>query len=136
IDDVANWKSDAIDTVVSALIQEEITETDLQLLPDVCRKAGIKFISIPIPDRGTPTTRQAIITTLELLEQELENGKTIAVFCRQGLGRSPLIAAALLVLGGMSAEEAFKRISDARGCRVPETTEQEEWVRRLEADIL
>jgi hypothetical protein len=39
-------------------------------------------------------------------------------------------------LGGVNPREAFRRIAEARGCHVPETTEQEEWVRRFESDTL
>jgi hypothetical protein len=38
---------------------------------------------------------------------------------------------AALVLGrlGWTAEAAFRAISESRGCPVPDTLEQEEWVR-------
>jgi hypothetical protein len=51
----------------------------------------------------------------------------IAVHCRQGLGRSPMLAAGLLVLAGMAGEDAWEQVEAARGVTVPETAEQRAW---------
>jgi hypothetical protein len=37
----------------------------------------------------------------------------------------------LLIMSGLSAETAFEEIGAARGCPVPETAEQHQWVREL-----
>jgi protein-tyrosine phosphatase len=62
------------------------------------------------------------------LEHSLASGKTVALHCRQGIGRSSLIAACLLVTAGEEPRSAFERIGSMRGVRVPETPEQEQWV--------
>lgn len=48
--------------------------------------------------------------------------------CRQGLGRSSLITAGVLVAEGMAPEEAIAAVGTARGRDVPETREQWEWI--------
>ncbi len=58
-------------------------------------------------------------------------GKKVAVHCRQGIGRSGLIAASLLVVSGMNPESAFRQVSVARGLPTRETAEQENWVLQL-----
>ncbi|MGH7887499.1 MAG: protein-tyrosine phosphatase family protein [Candidatus Binatia bacterium] len=58
----------------------------------------------------------------------LTQGKSVAIHCRQGIGRSALIAACLLVVSGITPETAFARIGASRGYAVPETSEQRQWV--------
>ena len=66
---------------------------------------------------------------MQQLEQALAAGERIAVHCRQGIGRSALLAACLLVAAGEEPDTAFQHISAARGCAVPETVEQQKWVK-------
>ena len=62
------------------------------------------------------------------LDHILAEGRGIGIHCRQGIGKSALIAACLLVLSGIALEVAFRRVSAARGCSVPETSEQQQSV--------
>ena len=62
------------------------------------------------------------------LSEQLANGKKIAVHCRQGIGRAALVAICLLVLSGVQSAAAIDRVSGARGCLVPETPEQGQWI--------
>ena len=66
----------------------------------------------------------------------LEEGKKVAVHCRQGIGRSGLIAAGVLVSAGIGAEKAIEAVSSARGLAVPETPAQLEWIRHLPSERL
>jgi protein-tyrosine phosphatase len=52
------------------------------------------------------------------------------VHCRQGVGRTGLIAAGLLVMKGFSPEAAVKSLSASRGISVPETPGQRRWIDR------
>jgi protein-tyrosine phosphatase len=61
----------------------------------------------------------------------LQNCTNIVIHCRAGVGRSALIAACLLTQAGLAAEAAFQRIGAARGCVVPDTAEQKQWVARF-----
>jgi len=54
----------------------------------------------------------------------LHEGKTVAVHCRAGIGRSLMIAASALIHIGLSTESAFRSIEESRGCPVPDTREQ------------
>src|SRR5215467_12015677 len=60
----------------------------------------------------------------------LRQGKAVGVHCRAGIGRSSMIAACALIRTGLSVELAFRMIEKARGCSVPDTPEQREWVER------
>jgi protein-tyrosine phosphatase len=63
-----------------------------------------------------------------MLANLLRGGQSVVIHCRQGVGRSALIAACVLVLNGVSVDKAFELIENARGCSVPDTEEQREWV--------
>jgi protein-tyrosine phosphatase len=92
---------------------------------------GIRFISFPIPDRGVPASVSAAVSLIAAISDALATGKNVAVHCRQGLGRSGLIAAGVLAGSGLDPERAIEVVSSARGQTVPETPDQRLWVRRL-----
>lgn len=127
-DEVSGWSESGIDVVVSFLTPEEAAEFALETEGKVCEAHGIRFVSFPIPDQEVPVSKQAAADLLRDLAKALAEGKTVAVHCRQSVGRSATIAAALLVAAGKEPRDAFERISAARGCKVPETVEQERWV--------
>ena len=135
-DEIAAWKGIGIDTVVSALTRAEIAELDLASEAALSEKAGIEFIAFPILDRSVPTSMRATLELVRRLEPELAAGRKIAIHCRQGIGRASLLAACLLAAGGVELASALDRIAAARGCAVPETSEQREWVVRFVRDML
>ena len=55
---------------------------------------------------------------------------------RQGIGRSGLLAAALLVSSSVDPDAAIRRVSDARGLPVPETAQQKEWITKFAEDFV
>jgi protein-tyrosine phosphatase len=87
-----------------------------------------------MPDRGVPASTQDALALLRTIRAELEAGRNVAVHCRQGIGRSGLIAAGVLVISGVPAGKALEVVSSARGQVVPETPAQVAWVRQLPAD--
>jgi len=127
-DEISRWRESGIDVVVSFLTPAEEAEFALENEGEVSEAHGIRFVSFPIPDQEVPVSQTAASVLLHDLEQALVEGKTVAVHCRQSVGRSAMIAAALLVAAGEEPRVAFEKIGKARGCKVPETAEQERWV--------
>jgi protein-tyrosine phosphatase len=127
-DEVRAWRQAGIDTVISLLTPEEVNDFDLAKEAAVCQASGIEHLSFPIEDRSVPISRPAFLEMIRKLEKRLAEGKNIGIHCRQGIGRSSLVAVGLLVLSGLDTELALRRISDARGLRVPETAEQRKWL--------
>ncbi len=134
-DEVRAWRHANIDIVVSLLTVEEVEDFDLAKEAALCRIHGIEHISFPIPDRRIPTSQAAALELLQVLKTRLTEGKNVAVHCRQGIGRSAVIAAGELVFSGTESETALQRVTEARGFSVPETAEQREWVMGL-ADVV
>ncbi len=135
-EEAASWRRMGIGVVVSTLTKEEISELDLAGEEEVCAVSKIYFVAFPIEDRSIPPSRKATLELVRRLEQELALGKKIAIHCRQGVGRSALLAACVLAASGVDPASAWKRIAAARGCTVPDTSEQREWVMRFVPDRL
>jgi len=127
-DEVLSWRRAGVNVIVSLLRPDEVAEFDLSEEAQACRTQGIEFVSFPIPDRGVPASRQSVVTLAHTLGKQLAAGKNVAIHCRQGIGRSAVLVACLLVIAGESPETAFSHIRMARGCPVPDTAEQQEWV--------
>ncbi len=90
------------------------------------------FFSFPVPDRCVPESLSEVKKVVLELIEIIQNGLSIAIHCRQGIGRSSLLAASVLIGLGLSTSEAFIRIELARGCHVPDTEEQRSWVSSFE----
>jgi len=55
-DEVANYKREGVNIVISLLEPHEIDELDLRQERRCCEAAEIMFRAFPIADRGTPTS--------------------------------------------------------------------------------
>jgi protein-tyrosine phosphatase len=132
LEDEANGLRHAgIDTVVSLLENEEAAQLDLLQERSALEHHGIRFISFPIPDRAIPASTPEAVSLMAKIVDALQEGKSIAVHCRQGIGRSGLIATGVLMISGVAPEQAIQAVSSARGTAVPETPEQLLWARKL-----
>jgi protein-tyrosine phosphatase len=130
-DEIISLRQSNVDAVISLLEPAEVFELDLSQEEEFCQKHGIAFYSFSIADRQVPdslTAAQKIVAQLASLVSE---GKSLVIHCRQGIGRSSMIAACVLVGGGGSVADAFEKIELARGCQVPDTREQRDWVKRF-----
>jgi protein-tyrosine phosphatase len=122
--------------VVSLLENDEAAQLDLAYEGTAVESAGLRFLSFPIPDRGVPPSTRQAPSLLANIAAALGQGQTVAVHCRQGIGRSGLIAAGLLVMSGMGVEKAIEAVSAARGLTIPETPDQLEWIKYLPTEKL
>jgi protein-tyrosine phosphatase len=125
------WRRSGIDVVVSLLESEEAAQLDLLTERQAAETNGIQFISFPIPDRGLPASTPAALSLLSDITGALEQGKSVAVHCRQSIGRAGLIAAGVLIASGITPDRALEAVTSARGLTVPETSEQREWICQL-----
>jgi protein-tyrosine phosphatase len=129
-DEIASWKRAGIHSVISLLTPDEEQELDLGKEDVEARTQGLAFLSFPIPDRQVPQSDAKVRELIEDMNRRLLAGRNVLIHCRQGVGRSGLLAACLLVRNGMSPGAAVESISSARGVAVPETPEQRAWIER------
>jgi protein-tyrosine phosphatase len=127
-DEARGLRDQGVDVLASLLTPDEVRELDLLGEADACRAAGITFVSHPVPDRGLPVSPEAFRDVVLSLAAEVGRGSSVAVHCRQGVGRAAMLAAAILAARGLPVTAAFERVAAARGCPVPDTTVQRAWV--------
>jgi len=127
-DETRAWRGAGIDIVVSLLEPDEEAELALAGESPSCAANDLEFRSFPIPDRSVPNSREAVAQLVDQIIDALQAGKSVALHCRQGIGRSAIVAAAALISGGQNAETAIKTIRRSRGLEVPETHAQRQWI--------
>ena len=130
-DEAIGLRRAGVDVIVSLLEEDETAQLDLVDEPKAAEANGMHFISFPIPDRGVPASVTAAASLIAAISDALEKGKNVAVHCRQSIGRSGLIAAAVLASSGLDPERSIAVVSSARGQTIPETPDQRLWVTRL-----
>jgi hypothetical protein len=126
-DEVAGWRAAGIDIVVSLLEPSEIRELGLEDEPALCRHQGMAFRSFPVADRGLPHSRHAMAILVQELTSDIATGKSVAIHCRAGIGRSATVAAIVLLQAGINPAVIFASIALARGVAVPDTEAQRDW---------
>jgi len=130
-DEIAGWKRSGVGSILSLLISGEERDLDLIEEPIEVRKQGLEFDSFPIEDRQVPKSEVGFRKMLEKLNGDLSVGRNVLIHCRQGVGRTGLVAACLLIKNGMSPGAAVESVSASRGVLVPETSEQRDWIERF-----
>jgi protein-tyrosine phosphatase len=127
-DEITAWQRSGVSTICSLLQRDEELDLDIAKEADHAKALGMGFLSFPIADRQVPDSECNFTTALELLDRELEAGRNVVLHCRQGIGRTGLVAACLLLTKGLDAETAVERLTAARRVPIPETPEQRQWI--------
>jgi protein-tyrosine phosphatase len=128
--EIVSLKNCGVTDLVSMLTMSEEVEVGLLFEPEFCEEVGIRFHRCSLPDRTIPLQPGFDLFVASLLPV-LKKGGFIAVHCRAGIGRSTIVAAALLMGLGLTAKDAIERIAEARGFEVPDTEEQLEFILSL-----
>jgi protein-tyrosine phosphatase len=127
-DEAEAWREAGLGMVISLLEADEAAQLGREREAEVAQSCGVTFRAFPIPDRGVPTSLESVAELTGKIVLELERGHSVAVHCRQGVGRSGLLGAAVLVAMGRKPAAALEAVADARGMEVPETPEQRRWL--------
>lgn len=116
-----------VDVVVSAQTDAERVLCDLVEEERAVVAAGMRYVCLPVEDRGVPEVEAAVAMVRPLYALYLD-GAHVVFHCWAGVGRASLLAAMLLGMDGVPPREAWRLISAARGRDVPDTVEQVEWL--------
>jgi protein-tyrosine phosphatase len=122
-EEMAALAGSGVDVLVCLLTAAEMSEAGLAGEAASAELKGLRFHHFPIADFGVPD-RARLTVLAGLLADDLRAGLSVAVHCWAGIGRSSLVAGAVLVQLGADPDEAWATISAARGVPVPETEEQ------------
>lgn len=129
-DEIAGWQRAGVGLVVSLLTSDEEAELDLTAEAAECASQGVRFVSLPVPDRSLPPDPARWNAAVAEVCSALAADIRVAAHCRQGIGRSGLLVLAVLKTLGLTTDEAVSRVSAARGRPVPETADQAGWIAR------
>jgi len=135
-DEFAGIAASGINHIVSLLESGEAYEVGLDEEETVCGRHGMSFESYPIPDRGLPPSLHSFARFARDTWTRIDDGVCAVVHCRAGIGRTGVVAAGILLHAGYGPEDAFSRISEARGVSVPDTEEQYRWIVEHHRDIV
>jgi len=127
-DEITNIKKQGVGLLVSLLEPSEVSELGLRQEQQLCSKHNINYLNFPIADRGVPKRNSDTDTLINHLLNKIDTGSTTVIHCRMGIGRSSIIAGALLLKTGQKAKDIFAHISKVRGLPVPDTDEQAKWL--------
>ncbi|MEO6630993.1 MAG: dual specificity protein phosphatase, partial [Mucilaginibacter sp.] len=74
---------------------------------------GLKYLHLPTVD-NTPPPLDVLLKGADFIDNEIKNGGSVYVHCRQGLGRGPTMAMAYLIKTGLTYEDAYAMIKRVR----------------------
>ena len=100
----ANWKELVEEAEISAVVNLRSEHQDSFVPP-----MPTAYLWLPVDDHSDPTPEQLLLGA-KSIETAVRNGQTVLVHCKMGIGRSPTLAAAYLILTGLSVDEAMRRI--------------------------
>jgi len=81
-------------------------------------KEHIELLYLPTPDTR-PFTIEQMMQGAQWVQQRMEQGGRVLIHCEHGVGRSALLACAVLVYGGMHARDALQLVQQKRWQAAP-----------------
>jgi protein-tyrosine phosphatase len=127
-DELTGLKQGGIETLVSLLEEDEAVWLGLAEERRLALQLGLKFLSHPIPDANVPMPPGAFRAFVTALADRVLAGERIGIHCRGSIGRSTVTAACTLIHLGWAPDVALAAVERARGCPVPDTPQQEQWI--------
>lgn len=131
-DEITHLNKCGVNVLVSLLERSEIYEPELSNEQELCLANKISYINFPIRDRDVPGHNDNTDKLINLLAGKLSEGLSIVVHSRMGIGRSTLIAAAILLKFNLKVNDIIETVIKVRGVNVPDTELQLQWLKTSE----
>ena len=126
---ITHFRLLGINNVVCLLETHELVEFKLTQEAELCANAELGFTHFPIPDSQIPADAAAFRHLVAELHTALCAGANITIHCRAGIGRTGIVAGAILLRDGHDLQTALAMLSHARGFPIPETQAQYDFLR-------
>jgi len=133
-DEVVDWRRSGVDAILSLLTPGEERDFGLEQEGPQAKAQATEFTSFPIADRQVPVWRRERPNCWTGSTRSSRRGRTV-IHCRQGVGRSGLVAACLPVARRLDSQTVVETVTKARGVTDPETEEQRRWIDRYAATL-
>lgn len=110
---IRKWGAVAIVTLLDSLEMGILGVNDL---PNVADWLNLRWFNLPLQNRDLPDKQceELWLTIGPQLCELLREGKRIVIHCKEGVGRSGLIAARLLIELGATPKQAISAVQKAR----------------------
>jgi len=110
---IRNWGAVAVVTLLDSL---EIRIHGVSDLPNTAEWLNLLWFHLPVDNKGIPGQNFELLWSSagQQLRQLLREGKQIIIHCKEGIGRSAIIAVRLLIELGTPAEQAIKLVQKAK----------------------
>lgn len=126
-------KHAGIQTLVSMLEPHEAEVLGLAQESQIAEEIGLPFLNFPIPDTKVPHNLPHFRAFVSGLADRLRSGESVGVHCRGCIGRATILAACVLMHMGLKPMDAVVAVEAARGCTVPDNSEQLDWILHYKA---
>ncbi len=117
-----------VDTLLLLVDDYDLEAAHVGDIAACMKRNNVDLVRFAIPDGSAPTDRADFRVTLDDILRRLATGRSIAVACVGGLGRTGTAVACLLRDGGLPANEAIWLTRQARRGTI-ENRDQEAFVR-------
>lgn len=116
-----------INHILCLVSDEEIAEKSPEYLEAIHHGTiPARLWQHPIPDYGAPDQPDEILQAVDAMKQALIRGESVVIHCAAGIGRTGMVATALLIRLGFSQPVATRTIEQAGS--TPETEEQWDFI--------
>jgi protein-tyrosine phosphatase len=132
-DELLGIKRAGVQTLVSLLEPHEADYLGLAEEGPLAEEIGLRFLNYPIPDTKVPLDVAHFRSFISGLVERLREGESIGIHCRGCIGRATITAACILIHIGLKPMDAVVAVEAARGCSVPDTSEQLSWILHYKA---
>ncbi len=117
-----------VDRLVLLVADDELAVTRVRDFAAAMERHGVDLVRYPIEDGSVPTDPESFTALLGQIRQSVEEGQSVAVACRGGLGRTGTVVASVLRDGGLDGESAIALTRRSREGTI-ETAPQESFIR-------
>lgn len=102
--------------VLTLMPKDEMQRNAVTDLPELCAQLGLQWFHLPIEDDHAPEQpfQDAWLLAKEKIHALVNAGKTIAIHCKGGSGRTGLVAAQILLERGLPLNEVIDRVRAIR----------------------
>ncbi len=122
--DIDFISKEGVTMLVSALTEDEVRRFGLKEEKSICEDLGIEFHNFPIIDHSIPKSYKKFVAFIDLLYSKTMDDHKILIHCYAGIGRSGLLALAIMLKHGEPLRDSMALGFKARGIKVPETDSQ------------
>nr|WP_221189896.1 tyrosine-protein phosphatase [Azomonas macrocytogenes] len=104
------------EALITLMPQEELNQNQIVDLPERCAHRNLEWFHLPVADEQEPEAAfdAAWAAAWPRIHQLLDEGRSPAIHCKGGSGRTGLIAARILITCGVPPAEAIAQVQALR----------------------